>query len=144
MRSRTIETLLGVPVVYRWRLYYDREERRYVCLLDEALGLEPNETISPGLREAAVTLGVECSSYRQAAKALAGIYQHSVVSHEAIRRSVITAGQIAAAAEERRRATSSGRRRAPKLFLEVDGIYEHLQRDRQKFVEERVLIAREG
>lgn len=144
VRSRTIETLLGVPVVYQRRLYYDREERRYVYLLDEVLGLEANETISPGLREAVVTLGVECSSYRQAAKALAGIYQHPVVSHETIRRSVIAVGQITAAAEERQRAISSGSRRVPMLFLEVDGIYEHLQRDRQKFVEERVLIGHEG
>lgn len=143
VRVRTIETLLGVPVAYQRRLYYDQEEQRYVYLLDEVLGLEPNETISPGLREAAVSLGVECSSYRQASKVLANIYHHVVVSHETIRQAVIAVGRRAAA-EERQRANSSGTRRVPMLFIEVDGLHEHLQRDRQKFVEERVMVAHEG
>ncbi|MEW6524181.1 MAG: UPF0236 family transposase-like protein [Bacillota bacterium] len=52
-RERTVDTLLGT-VTLKHRYYWDREQGEHTALLDQQLGLEKAERVSPGLTVAAV------------------------------------------------------------------------------------------
>ncbi|MDR9786450.1 MAG: UPF0236 family protein [Peptococcaceae bacterium MAG4] len=58
IRSRQIETLFGT-LEYKRRYYLDVKTGTYVCLLDQALGIEKKIKVSPGLSELAVYKGVK-------------------------------------------------------------------------------------
>ncbi len=58
MNSRTVQTLVG-EVVFKRSYYWDHQEEQWVYLLDDALGLEQEKTIGPGLLRLAVSLGYQ-------------------------------------------------------------------------------------
>ncbi|MDR9786881.1 MAG: UPF0236 family protein [Peptococcaceae bacterium MAG4] len=93
IRSRQIETLFGT-LEYKRRYYLDVKTGTYVCLLDQALGIEKKIKVSPGLSELAVYKGVKGASYREAQEQLESFYQRPVISHETIRQRVLDTGEL--------------------------------------------------
>ena len=142
-REREVESLLG-PVRIRRRQYWDALEGRYVFLLDEALGLTKRARVSPGLVEAAVVQGLQGPSYRQSQATLARFYGRPVLSHETIRQLVLQTGAWVTRATQRRPETVQGTRKVPILFLEADGLYVPLQREKAPGMEQALVVSHEG
>lgn len=92
---RSVQTMVG-SVDFERRYYWDTEEHRWVYLLDEALELEPEKTIGPGLLQLAVTWATKGPSYRDARDRLIDLYGAQVLSHEAIRQALL---EVAASCE---------------------------------------------
>ncbi len=122
LRSREIDTLFG-KLRFSRRTYLDRETGQIVALLDEALGLEKRERLSPGLVEVAVLEGVEGASYRAARDSLERIYEYPPVSHETIRQRVLEVGDAIGEDLKRELADPAGERKVPVLLIEADGLY---------------------
>ena len=142
--DRTIETVLGQPVTFSRRYYEDLEEGGYVYLLDQAIDLEPRTRISPLLRELAIHAGISGPSYRVAAESLARVMGGTVMSHEGVRQQVLKAGDIAEALEEDLIDKADGKRQVDFVFMEADGIWQHLQRETKSKVEEKMVTVHEG
>jgi hypothetical protein len=142
--ERTVETAIGQSVRFRRRQYFDCKKNKYVFLLDEALSLEPYKQISPLLAETLLEMAVNTSAYRKAADSLEAIQGHRVVSHETVRQRVLEAGERLQDAQDAELADPCGKRRVPVLFLEVDGLWVHLQQQQRKSTEEKMLTVHEG
>lgn len=143
-QQRSIDTLFGTGVDFQRRRYYDREKKKHVYLLDEALGLVPREQLSPGLKAAMLTQAVTTSSYRKAAESLTSLLGFPAVSHESIRQAVIEVGTALEAAGAEEREDPQGDRQVDVIFLEADGMHISLQQEQNRSVEEKVLTTHEG
>jgi len=124
-RTRKVLTAFGEIEVKR-RYYRDRETGEGKFLLDEALGLEPRQRLSPWLRELAGKLAVEMP-YHRAAGVLGelvpgvsamGIWQVVQRAGDAERR----AAEAAQAAVFERGEAPVGERKVEELCVEADGV----------------------
>jgi hypothetical protein len=141
MRAREELTRVG-PISFRRHYYWDREENRWVFLLDEALGLVKRQRVSEGVRADAVEAAVAGSSYRGAAAELERRGSGSTVSHEAIRQWTLRAGKAIEAEMKRQQERPAGNRRVPVVFVEADGFWPGRQRGKREEV--RLFVAHEG
>lgn len=117
--SRKLFTLVG-PVEFRRTIFVDEFGRRR-ALLDELLSIPPRSRLSPGSFLWLVRRAAE-ESYRKTAKAF---FEETGcrVSHVAVMGCV----RRAAALLRRREPPATGRISQRTLFLEVDGLWIHLQ-----------------
>lgn len=125
-RERGILTLFG-EIRYRRRVYC--HQQAWVYALDEKLGIEEKQTISPSILKAAAYMATQ-NSYRESANLLAQWDIH--LSHQRIHQAVQTDGE---AIEKRQMTTgqTEGQREAEVIVVESDGIHVALQgKDRQK------------
>lgn len=148
LRKRTVVCRFG-PVTVSRRLYQD-SEGDYHFLLDEYLGWEVYQAATPSVGEAAVSLAA-ATSFREAAgileKVTAGVLSSTTV-HQLVQKTAEKA-----MAQEREEVEScygrgevppEGARVVPRLFLEADGLYVRLQREKRKYGEIRMAIGYEG
>jgi hypothetical protein len=142
VRSGCVPTLMG-DVEYKRRYYLDKKTGEYVFLLDEVLDVEAGR-VSPGLAMAAAMQAVLGPSYRAARESLARLYGHQVVSHETIRQLILRLGELVEKEEEKKREEAKGTRKVPVLFVETDGYWCSMQRDKKKSREMRMMVAHEG
>ncbi|HHY34982.1 MAG TPA: ISLre2 family transposase [Firmicutes bacterium] len=140
VRKGTIATLLG-DVEYCRRYYFDKKTAGYVYLLDEALGMG-RRRISPGLAVVAAIQAVIGPSYRAARDSLKRFYGHQVVSHESIRQLILRLGEFVEEEETRKREEPDGKRQVPVLFVEVDGYWVSMQKEKDREV--RMMVSDEG
>lgn len=140
IRKGTIATLVG-DVEYCRRYYFDRKTGGYVYLLDEALGIGRGR-ISPGLAVVAAIQAVIGPSYRAARDALKQLYGHQVISHETIRQLILRLGEFLEEEEASKREEPDGKRRVPVLFVEADGYWVSMQREKDREV--RMMVSHEG
>lgn len=140
LRPRQVGTRIGVIQIKR-RYYWDLEEKRWVALLDEALGLEAYQRVGTALRQEAVVAAVSGRSYRGAQ---AELERHGelVVSHEAIRRWTLRTGEALARQAEAEIRAPAGKRRPPVLIVETDGFWLSVQGAGKR--EERIVVSHEG
>lgn len=141
--SREVETLVG-PVRFRRRCYLDRETGERVYLLDELCELPQRSRIAPGLESAVALLGTTCPSYRSAEENLKNLFGDRVLSHESIRQVIQLVGEKLNLKEAKQREVPAGKRKVPVLFLEVDGLWASLQREKVSSKEIRILVSHEG
>jgi len=134
-RKTTIQTLFG-EVTFRRNYYLDRKTGTYTYLLDAMLQFDGAQSISPCLEETAISLAVECSSYRKAARTLEKMVGYAVMSHEAIRQLVLEA-QVSLHRPIHER---QGR----VLFVEADGLFISRQGKGKRAKEEKILAVHEG
>ena len=134
-RSKYLLTLLG-NITYSKHLYRD-QEGQYRCLLDETLGLKPNQRMSTHYQKITGLFSFLAGSYRNAQSFLEYCYGDSV-SFEAIRQQVQLQGTRIQKQEEyafdqnltealKSTITSTPFKSDP-LYLEVDGTMIHLQK----------------
>jgi len=127
------------------KLYRD-EEGNPRFPLDEALGWRPRQAATPGVQEAVVALAADLS-FEHIARLTAGVLSKSTVwrlvqrvgrealeADEALRRAVYEEGAL----------PPPGPRRVRRLYVEADGIWVRLQRDRKRWMEMLVGMAYEG
>lgn len=147
-RKRTVVCRFGAVTISR-RLYQDGENG-YHFLLDEHLGWEAYQVATPSVGEAAVSLAA-VTSFREAAaileKVTAGILS-SMTVHQLVRKTAEKAmsqeRQEVEACYEKGEVPPEGTRVVPRLFLEADGLYVRLQREKRKYGEIRMAIGYEG
>lgn len=130
VEPRKLKTLVG-EIKFRRRYYWDREEGRWVYLLDEALGLKAEMRRSPGLGELAVVWAAK-GSYRDTRDRLEEMTGERVMSHEGVRRTVLDVGEHIEAEDKRRMCQEEGQRRVRVVFIEADGLNVAMQRKRGK------------
>ena len=134
---------------YQRRIYQDEEGRRRKPV-DEILGVERYGRESQRVREMGAYLACE-GTYRRAASQMSWLMK-TEVSHSAIQRMVWQVGNRLADGEEaeRRRVFEAGEEVAPGkvkvevLYGESDGVWLHLQREKQRSVEVRVATLYSG
>jgi AcrR family transcriptional regulator len=143
VRERAMDTLLGA-VTFKRRYYRDRENGDYVALLEQKLGLEKGERVSPGLAVAAVMQAVLGPSYRAASETLSSFFGHPVLSHESVRQLMLEVGKTIQQQESVARNRGEGKRWVPLLLVEADGYWVSMQRDQKSRREVRVMVAHEG
>ncbi|MFO7172338.1 MAG: ISLre2 family transposase [Bacillota bacterium] len=148
-RARTVLTPFGELRIER-RYYVDREGGRGRYLLDEVLGLEPRQRLSPWLRKVAVALAAEMP-YRRAAEVLRVVTLENVD----IRGMTLWQEVQEAGAELRRRAVKgqrkvfeegelpAGGRRARRLYVEADEVWVR-GRGQQRHVGIKLAVGYEG
>ena len=134
---------------YKRRIYLDEQKQRRKPV-DELLGLEGKGRMSRRVREMGSYLASE-GTYRRAANELSWLLK-TPVSHSAVQRMVWQTGERIVAGEEaeRRRifengeSVEAGKVIAPVLYGESDGVWVHLQREKNKSAEVRVAIMSGG
>jgi len=151
-RSKYLLTLLG-NISYQKHLYQD-QEGQYRCLLDETLGLKPNQRMSTHYQKITGLFSFLTGSYRNAQKFLGYCYGDSV-SFECIRRQVQCQGaqiqqQEECAFNQKLEEALKPTTATPKklsgepLYLEVDGTMIHLQKQPKKKAELKLAIIHRG
>jgi hypothetical protein len=126
-REMGIQTLFG-EICYRRRLYHDQRTWRY--LLDEKLGIQDKQTISPTLVKASAYMATQ-NSYRESAKMLRQVGIH--MSHQRIHQAVQDIGEaIEQRQAENHNRAGEGTRKADIVVVESDGVYVPLQREDRK------------
>ena len=151
-RSKYLLTLLG-NITYHKHLYRDKEGK-YRCLLDEALGLKPNQRMSTHYQKITGLFSFLAGSYRNAQRFLGYCYGDSV-SFECIRRQVQLHGRRIQQQEEHTfdqnleealKPTTfiSNKSTGEPLYLEVDGTMIHLQKQKKKKAELKLAIIHRG
>jgi hypothetical protein len=135
-RKVSLSTLFG-EITFSRRMYKDRQKGCYVYLLDQVLGFDGENMISPQLEELAIELASKGPSYRASASMIEQFLGYPALSHETIRSRLLScAGPSEPAPQEKRKARV--------LFVEVDGLYTHLQRNRRQGMENRIAVVHEG
>jgi len=147
-RERTLMTRFG-EVTIRRRLYRD-EEGGYHFLLDEYLGLLPNQEATPSLQKCLVDLATHVP-FRLVSGTLENLTA-GVLSVITIYRLVQRTAQAAIEKEredwqalfEEGKLPPCGERKVPILYSEGDGVWIHLQREEKEHYEIKNAIAYEG
>lgn len=130
INQRTIQTLVG-EVNYKRRYYRDYEKDCWVHLLDETLGLEAEKSIGPGLLSLAVEWATKGPSYRDARDRIEDLYGFPLISHEGIRQNLLKVAAVSQRDAENKIITGEGSRVVDIIFIEVDGFYSHMQKQKQ-------------
>ncbi len=146
--ERWLVSSLGA-IRYKRRIYLD-EKRKRRKPVDELLGIEKYGRMSGRVQEMGASLAC-MGTYRLAASQLSYLIK-TPISHSAIQRMAWNTGNRIADGEEaeRRRVfehgepVEAGRTPAPVLYGESDGVWVHLQREKQKSTEVRVAIMSTG
>jgi hypothetical protein len=148
-RSKYLLTLLG-NITYSKHLYRD-QEGQYRCLLDETLGLKPNQRMSTRYQKITGLFSFLAGSYRNAQRFLEYCYG-DCPSFECIRQQVQLQGTQIQQQEEY--AFDQNLDKALKLnptpvqsdpiYLEIDGTMIHLQKQQKKKAELKLAIIHKG
>lgn len=134
---------------YKRRIYLD-EKRKRRKPVDELLGIEKYGRMSGRVQEMGASLAC-MGTYRLAASQLSYMIK-TPISHSAVQRMAWNTGNRIADGEEAERKrifeyggqAEAGRIPAPVLYGESDGVWVHLQREKQKSTEVRVAIMSTG
>lgn len=150
-RSKYLLTLLG-NIVYHKHLYRD-QEGHYRYLLDEVLGLTPNQRMSTHYQKITGLFSFLAGSYRNAQRFLEYCYGDSV-SFECIRQQVQLQGTRIQQQEEHafdqnltevlKTTITSTPVKSDPIYLEVDGTMIHLQKQKKKKAELKLAIIHKG
>lgn len=127
---RSVQSLVG-SIDFERRYYWDTEEHRWLYLLDEALELEAEKTIGPGLLQLAVTWATKGPSYRDARDRLTDLFGAQVLSHEAIRQALLEVGACCEREQQNKIVTDEGEREVKALFIEIDGFGARFQKNKK-------------
>ena len=133
-RPMTMDALFGSIRITR-NYYYDRQNGKYIYLLDQYLQFDGAKGLSPLVQEMAMELAVEGPSYRHASSTLEKLLGYSVISHEAIRQHLLQTEVMPSP-------SITPIRRV--LFVEVDGLYVKRQKGRTRGREEKIAAVHEG
>lgn len=148
IRERTILTRFG-HITVRRRIYKNKQ-RKHHYLLDEYLNWRPNQQATPDLTSDLVDSAVKMSfrdACMEAEKYTAGVISASTVH------CLLTRVTKDAISKEKKQHESwyedgsippPGERKVSILYMEADGLWVHLQREKQKHYELKSAIAYEG
>lgn len=146
--TRTIQTMVG-EISFSRRYYWDLEKQEWLYLLDETLGLESHKSIGPGLLKLAVTWATKGPSYRDARDRLTDLFGFQILSHETIRQALIEVSASYEREKENEIVTKEGSKKINVLFIEADGFYTRLQKNKSlqrknQSKEAKMVVVHEG
>lgn len=136
-RERRRAVLCHGQISYHRRIYQDEDGKRHKPL-DEILGIGRYERNSQKVRELGSVMAAQ-SSYRLAAASLS-LMLKTAISPSTIQRMVWYTGKCIAQQESDYRSVQAGKVAPRVLYGESDGVWIHLQQERQKRVEARVAV----
>ena len=150
IEERNLVTLFG-EIRFKRRYYLDVASGRYRHLLDEALGLEPRQVLSPGLRQTVVKLATRVT-YRQVGFVLEELLGGVHLSVMTLWKQVQAAGaMVRERAEALRKAVfdrgevPAGTRSTAELYIEADEVWvPGRSEDGKRGVGLKVAVAYEG
>ena len=90
-KEKTLITMLGEVTIKR-RYYWDTEQKEWVFLLDELLGLE-STAVSDSLKELVVIWATKGPSYRDVRDRLSDLFNNQILNHEKIRQLLIESSE---------------------------------------------------
>lgn len=133
-RKTTIKTVYG-SVEYTRRMYYDKEKREYVYLLDDQMQMEKVGTISTNLAKKIAEATIDMP-YRKAADTISETTGQTISSHGVWN----VAQQIGNVIQDEEQnlvrelhaEQTRGTEESKIIFIESDGVYLHIQKDKQK------------
>ena len=142
IKERTYVTMLGSITIKR-RYYWDKHKKKWIYLLDQALGLGARGQVSSCLKELVVLWATKGPSYRDVQERLKDLYGYQVLSHEKIRQVLLRAsGALKNAINEK-----PGKKHVDTLFIEADGFWTGVQRKGRKTRNKRethLVVVHEG
>ncbi len=144
IKERTYVTMLGTITIKR-RYYWDRDEKKWVYLLDEALKLNARDQVSSCLKELVVLWGTKGPSYRDVRERLKDMYGYQVLSHEKIRQILLQAADALKDAIYMNE--KPGKKQVEALFIEADGFWTGVQEKGRKTKQKRethLVVVHEG
>ena len=140
-KERTCITMVGEITIKR-RYYWDRDEHRWVYLLDEALGFDSG-AVSDSLKELVVLWGAKGPSYRDVRDRLEDLFGSRVLSHEKIRQLLIKSSNTLQKAVK----PEVPKKKVGILFIEADGFWTGVQKRgvvKGKKRETKLVVVHEG
>lgn len=139
-KERTIVTMVGAITISR-RYYWDRDEKEWICLLDEVLGLVKGIQISDTLKELVVLWATKGPSYRDVSNRLEELFGVPVLSHEKVRQIVVESSEVI----KKDLHMPEVKKKARILFIEADGFWTGVQGEpRRKKKETYMVVVHEG
>ncbi len=140
-KARTCITMVGTITIKR-RYYWDRDEHKWVFLLDEFLGFDSG-AVSDSLKELVVFWATKGPSYRDVRDRLEDLFGSQVLSHETIRQLLIkSSGALQASVKP-----EVPKKKVSILFIEADGFWTGVQKRgpmKGKKRETKLVVVHEG
>lgn len=140
-KERTCITMLGNITIER-RYYWDRDEHKWVFLLDDALGLD-RQQVSEALKELVVIWATKGPSYRDVRDRLKDLFGSQILSHEKIRQLLIESSDTVKKTFE----TQEQKKKVEIIFIEADGFWTGVQKRGRKVRRKRetqLVVIHEG
>lgn len=142
-RKTTVKTLFG-EVEYKRCQYYDTKAKRYVFLLEESLQMEKIGTISANLAQVIAEAAAEMP-YRQAAELISETTGQTISGHGAWNVVQKIGKEIGQEEEiilnEMEEETTRGETESPIIFMEADGVYLNIQKNKKKAKSQEMKLA---
>ena len=129
-------------ITIKRRYYWDRDEHRWVYLLDEALGLDSG-AVSESFKELVVLWATKGPYYRDVRESLEDLFGSQVLSHEKIRQLLIKSSDILQTAVK----PEVPKKKVSILFIEADGFWAGIQKRgpvKGKKRETKLVVVHEG
>lgn len=143
IRKTTVKTVYG-EVEYSRRMYYDNEKSEYIYLLDDKLQIERIGTISANLSKKIAEACINMP-FRKAAETISSNTGQSI-SYHGIWNVVQQVGNIIQADEEillneMKAENTRGDIESKIIFMEADGVYINIQKDRKKAKSQEIKLS---
>lgn len=140
-KEKTLITMLGEVTIKR-RYYWDTEQKEWVFLLDELLGLE-STAVSDSLKELVVIWATKGPSYRDVRDRLHDLFDNQILSHEKIRQLLIETSELL----QKQGVPEEKKKKVRILFIEADGFWTGVQKrgvKTKKKRETKLIVVHEG
>ncbi|MGN0152303.1 MAG: ISLre2 family transposase [Wujia sp.] len=133
-KKTSIKTIYGT-VAYSRRIYFDTEKQEYVFLLDDKLQMEKIGTISTNLAKKIAEAAIDMP-YRKAADTISETTGQTISSH-GVWNVTQQIGQVIQDKEqnlvqELHAEQTRGKKASKVIFMESDGVYLHIQKNKKK------------
>jgi hypothetical protein len=140
-KEKTLITMLGEVTIKR-RYYWDTEQKEWVFLLDELLGIE-STAVSDSLKELVVIWATKGPSYRDVLDRLHDLFNNQILSHEKIRQLLIETSELL----QKQGVPEEKKKKVRILFIEADGFWTGVQKKgfkTKKKRETKLIVVHEG
>lgn len=143
IRKATVKTIYG-EVEYSRHMYLDRETKRYVYLLEDQMKMEKIGAVSSNLAKIISEAAAEMP-YRKTAELISQTTGQIISSHGAWNVVQQIGKEISKEEEiilsEMEEETTRGETETPIIFMEADGVYLNIQKNRKKAKSQEMKLA---
>ncbi len=143
IRKATVKTIYG-EVEYNRHMYLDRETKRYVYLLEDQMKMEKIGAVSSNLAKIISEAAAEMP-YRKTAELISQTTGQIISSHGAWNVVQQIGKEISKEEEiilsEMEEETTRGETETPIIFMEADGVYLNIQKNRKKAKSQEMKLA---
>lgn len=143
IRKATVKTVYG-EVEYNRHMYLDRETKHYVYLLEDRMKMEKIGAVSSNLAKIISEAAAEMP-YRKTAELISGTTGQTISSHGAWNVVQQIGKEIGREEEimlnEMEEETTRGETESPIIFMEADGVYLNIQKNKKKAKSQEMKLA---